>query len=53
MLERLKVKANECIYIDDREVNLEPAKKLGMKTILFRNAKQLKKELINYDIKIF
>jgi len=51
MLERLRLKGNECIYIDDREVNLKPAEKVGIKTILFKNATQLKKELINYGIR--
>ena len=36
---------NNSIFIDDREENLEPAKKLGMKTILFENPNQLRKEL--------
>jgi len=52
MLEKLQLNGNECIYIDDREVNLKPAEKLGIKTILFQNAKQLKKELIGYGIRL-
>jgi len=51
MLGRLRFRTNECIYIDDREVNLKPAEKLGMKTILFQNTNQFKKELISYGIK--
>lgn len=51
MLEKLQLNGNECIYIDDREINLKPAERLGIKTILFENAKQLKKELISYGIK--
>jgi putative hydrolase of the HAD superfamily len=35
----------ECVFIDDDEVNLETAKKLGMKTILFQSPEQLKKDL--------
>ena len=29
--------AEDCIYIDDREGNLEAAKKLGMKTVLLNS----------------
>jgi putative hydrolase of the HAD superfamily len=44
-LSKTKSKPEECIYIDDLEHNLLPAKKLGMQTILFENPEQLKKEL--------
>jgi len=39
------VKFEECIFIDDKEINLETAKALGMKTILFRSAEQLEEDL--------
>ncbi|MBM3303799.1 MAG: HAD family phosphatase [Candidatus Aenigmarchaeota archaeon] len=42
---RLGVKPGECIFVDDAEKNMPPARKMGMKTILFKNAQQLKKEL--------
>jgi putative hydrolase of the HAD superfamily len=35
----------ECIFIDDREVNLECPRELGLATILFRDATQLRREL--------
>ena len=35
----------ECIFIDDREVNLECPRELGLATILFRDAAQLRREL--------
>jgi len=35
----------ECIFIDDREVNLECPRELGMTTILFRDAGRLRGEL--------
>ncbi len=35
----------ECIFIDDREVNLECPRELGIKTILFKDAAQLRSEL--------
>lgn len=43
--EKLGVEPDECIFIDDKERNLLPAEKIGMKTILFKNAEQLKKDL--------
>ena len=33
--------AEECIFIDDREINLECPRELGMQTILYQNAAQL------------
>lgn len=48
VIEKLKAKPEECIFIDDREINLAPARKLGFKTILFKNTVLLKKELKKY-----
>ena len=39
------VKASECIFIDDREKNLLPAKELGFTTIHYTSNAQLIKEL--------
>lgn len=36
-IEQLAVKAEDCLYIDDRRGNLEAAKKLGMNTILLNS----------------
>lgn len=36
---------HECLFIDDREVNLECPRELGMRTILFQNAAQLRSDL--------
>jgi putative hydrolase of the HAD superfamily len=35
----------ECVFIDDRDLNLECAKALGMRTIRFQNAAQLRQDL--------
>ena len=35
----------ECIFIDDRPMNVEVAKILGMGTVLFKDARQLAEEL--------
>ena len=40
----------ECVFVDDRELNLECAKELGMHTIQFRNAAQLEKELEGFGV---
>ncbi|MBT4257798.1 HAD-IA family hydrolase [archaeon] len=45
MLKKLEQEGKDCIYVDVKKENLVPAKKLGMKTILFENPEQLKKEL--------
>jgi putative hydrolase of the HAD superfamily len=44
-LKRLNLKPNECVFIDDLEENLVPAKKIGIRTILFKNNNQLIKDL--------
>ncbi|MGA7796441.1 MAG: HAD family phosphatase [Candidatus Acidiferrales bacterium] len=40
----------ESIFIDDRELNLECAKQLGMRTIHFQNAAQLRQDLASNGI---
>jgi len=40
----------ECLFIDDREVNLECPRELGINTILFKDAAQLQTELISYGV---
>ena len=42
--------AKECIFIDDREVNLECPRELGMETILYQGASQLRDELKQHGI---
>ena len=51
-LEKLGLKAEECIFIDDRTEHLDVPKKMGFKTINYKNNKQLKKELLNLEIKV-
>ncbi|HTS68408.1 MAG TPA: HAD family phosphatase [Terriglobia bacterium] len=38
--------AEECLFIDDRPLNLEGARQVGLQTIQFLNAEQLEKELV-------
>lgn len=42
------IKYNEVLFIDNRDWNLKPAKKLGMKTILFKDNKQFFKDIKKY-----
>lgn len=51
ILKKLKLPAKNCIFIDNREWNLEPAKKLGIKTILFKENKQVFREIKKFGIK--
>lgn len=42
----------ECVFIDDRDLNLECAVTEGMRTVHYRSADQLKEELIALGIEI-
>lgn len=42
--------ASTCVYVDDRPMNLEVARILGMKTILFKHTAQLKEELLELGV---
>ncbi|MCU1240108.1 MAG: haloacid dehalogenase superfamily protein subfamily variant 3 with third motif having or [Candidatus Acidoferrum typicum] len=44
--------AAECVFIDDRPLNLENPRKLGMKAIHYQNAEQLRAELKNYGVEV-
>jgi len=49
-LQLIQRPAEECIFIDDREVNLECPRELGIKTILFKDAAQLRTELARQGV---
>jgi len=42
----------ECIFIDDRPLNLESPRRLGMNTIHHQNAGQLRSELGKYGVEV-
>jgi putative hydrolase of the HAD superfamily len=42
----------ECLFIDDRELNLECARQLQMRTIHFQNAAQLRHDLAASGVSI-
>lgn len=45
---KFRVKPQEIIYIDDQDDNLIESKKIGIKTILYKNFRQFKRELDQY-----
>ena len=51
-LKEMGVKPEEVIFIDDKEKNLKPARKLGMIAIRFTGIKNLRKELSSLGIRI-
>jgi len=50
ILTKLNAKPEECLFIDDIPKNLRRAEELEIKTILFENSTQLKRELRKFDI---
>jgi len=52
ILKKLKLPARECVFIDNQTWNLKPAKKLGFKTVLFKDNKQLFKQLFKLGIAV-
>lgn len=51
-LYKLNSKAKETLYIDDLSKNINGAKNLGMPAILFKNNKQLFKQLEQFGVRI-
>ena len=45
------IKTKEILFIDNRNWNLKPARKLGMKVILFKNNKQFFRDLSEFNVK--
>ncbi|HEV7968067.1 MAG TPA: HAD-IA family hydrolase [Candidatus Acidoferrales bacterium] len=43
---------DECVFIDDRELNLECAQQLRMRTIQFKDAVQLRRDLVASGVRI-
>jgi epoxide hydrolase-like predicted phosphatase len=50
IIKKLKLSPRETIFIDDFILNIQPAKKLGMKTILFKNNNQLFRDLKKFNL---
>jgi putative hydrolase of the HAD superfamily len=47
-LDLMQIKGERVVFIDDREENLGPARQLGMLTVHFKNAAQLRQELASH-----
>lgn len=52
LLQRLQRKAEEVVFIDDKQENVAGAQSVGMKGILFRSPEQVKEELKGLGVKI-
>ena len=52
LLKKIDCHPQECVCVDDSERVLALEKSLGMKTILFKDAKQLKSDLRKFGVKI-
>jgi len=44
--------AENCVFIDDRPLNLESPRKLGMNVIHYQDAQQLRGDLQKYDVEV-
>ena len=51
-LEVTQRRAEECLFIDDRALNLECARQLGMRTIHFQTAAQLRQDLQAHGVTV-
>jgi len=52
MIEKLDIKPDECVFVDDLDVNAEGARKAGMNGIQFKDIEQLKEELRKLEVNI-
>lgn len=46
----LQLPCEQCLFIDDRRVNCQAARDVGMAAIQFEDARQLTRQLRNYDL---
>lgn len=49
-IQKYNLKPEQCIFIDDKNTNVQAAQSVGMHGIQFKNAMQLRKELIKQNI---
>ncbi|MCR4656862.1 MAG: HAD family phosphatase [Lachnospiraceae bacterium] len=50
LLDRYFLKAEECVFMDDTETNVEAAKKVGMHAFVFKSKEQAVKELLKLGV---
>jgi putative hydrolase of the HAD superfamily len=48
-LEITQRRPDECLFVDDRELNVESARRSGMQAIQFRNPAQLRQDFSRYE----
>jgi HAD superfamily hydrolase (TIGR01509 family) len=51
IMDKLRVTPEECLFIDDYDVNLVPARELGLATLQFENSEKLRTDLKKLKIK--
>jgi putative hydrolase of the HAD superfamily len=49
-LDRLGVDAGRAVFVDDQEINLVPAREIGMHAICFQSIDQLERELVGLGV---
>ena len=50
LLERYSLDAGECVFIDDLQANIDGARAVGMRGILFTGPEEAKKALIDMGV---
>ena len=50
--ERMDLKPEECVFVDDNPRNTAAAQELGFNVVVFKNARQLRKDLKRMGVKI-
>ncbi len=51
-LRRLRMKPEECVFIDDHQMHVNAANRLGIRALRFRNTKSLIKDLRKFGVKV-
>lgn len=52
IIEKYSLNSNETIFIDDMEVNINKAKEVGLKTILFKSPEELLVDLLEHGVEL-
>lgn len=52
IIEKYSLNSNETIFIDDMEVNINKAKEVGVKTILFKSPEELLVDLLEHGVEL-
>jgi epoxide hydrolase-like predicted phosphatase len=51
VLEKIGAKPEECVFVDDLQINIDAANELGINSVLYTNLDQLKKDFSRFEIK--